>query len=184
MITGRITNSRFRTRIQEALARARSESRAYVHIEGLAADEVNIQPGQYIGNFIGFAAPWIELDSPDPLLAHVSKQVLDLELAYGAFCGLGHVVIAGPKYRPNVAEYAQAISGALSHSTYMQLLVQLSIDDWIGDEDSIAQNADYDPLSAWDAWNTLRTVCKYSNLLALGTLAYIPSSSAEAGCRR
>jgi protein arginine N-methyltransferase 5 len=169
MITAPITNSRFHKRVRHALARAASEKRSHVQIDPLTADEVNLHPGQHIAGVIAVASSWIEVESSDPLYAHVSKQVLDMELAYAAFCGLGHVIVAGPKNRQNVAEYAQVISAALSHSTYMQLLIQLPIHDWVGDENTVTENLLYDPLSAWDAWNTIRTVCRYNAQLAIGT---------------
>jgi protein arginine N-methyltransferase 5 len=168
MITARITNSRFHKRIQEAIARARSEKRLHIHIDALTADEVNIRPGQYMSSVIAFVSTWIEVETADSLLAHVSRQVLDLELAYAAFCGLSHVVIPSPKFQENIAEYAQAINTALSRATYMQLLIQLSIDDWVGDENSLTENVMYDAFSAWDSWNTIRTVCKYNTQLAIG----------------
>ena len=169
MVTSRITNSKFHRRVQDTIARARHEGRATVHIEGLTADEVNLRPGAFISGLIAFVSPWIELDASDSLVAHVSKQILDLELAYAAFCGLGHVVIAGPKRQGDVAAFAQAISTALSHGSYMQLLIQLPVDEWTGDEANAAANVSYDAFSAWDAWNTIRSVCKYNAQLAVGT---------------
>lgn len=168
MISSRITNTRFYKRIQDTLAQARSEKRVYVHIEPLTADEVNIQPGHYVSNVVAFASPWVEVDAADRLLAHVSRQILDLELSYAAFCGISHVVLAGPRQRENIAEYAQAIGTALGHATYMQLLIQLPIDDWVGDETSVTENLAYDAFSAWNSWNTIRTVCKYNTQLGIG----------------
>jgi len=170
MITGRISNSRFHKRILQTIKQARSEQRQHIHLEGLAADEVNVTPGPHISGVIALVSPWIEIESSDPLVAHISKQVLDIELAYAAFCGLGHVVVPGPKVRSDVAAYAQAISTALAHSTYMQILIQFPIDEWVGAKDDMAENILYDPLSAWDAWNTIRTVCRYSTQLAIGAL--------------
>ncbi|KAA8896874.1 PRMT5 arginine-N-methyltransferase-domain-containing protein [Sphaerosporella brunnea] len=167
MITGSITNSRFHKRVLRTLAQAASEKRLQVHLDPLTADDVNLHPGPHISGVIAVTSSWIEVESPDPLYAHVSKQVLDMELAYAAFCGLGHVVVGGPKTRQNIAEYAQAISAALSHSTYMQLLIQLPIDDWVGDREALTTNLLYDPLSAWDAWNTIRTICRYSAQLTI-----------------
>ena len=168
MISSRITNSRFCKRIQDTLAQARSEQRVHVHIEPLTADEVNIQPGHYVPSVVALASPWIEVDATDRLLAHVSRQILDLELSYAAFCGISHVVLAGPRQRENIAEYAQAIATALAHATYMQLLIQLPIDDWVGDENSVTENLAYDAFSAWNSWNTIRTVCKYNAQLGIG----------------
>lgn len=103
------------------------------------------------------ASPWIQVDSEDPLFAHVSKQVLDIELAYAAFCGMQQVIIPGPKSSTDVGGYALAINQALSHSPYMQILIQLPMAD-----------SSSDPFAVWDAWNTVRTVCRYHNLLGVG----------------
>jgi len=180
MVTGCISNSRFHKRILRTTEQARSERRRHVHIKGLTADEVNLAPGPHISGVISLVSPWIEIESTDPLIAHISKQVMDIELAYAAFCGLGHVVIPGPKIRSDVAAYAQAISTALSHSAYMQLLIQFSIDEWVGDEDNLSENMLYDSLSAWDAWNTIRTVCRYNTQLAVGTLNCRPNMEGQA----
>jgi protein arginine N-methyltransferase 5 len=168
MVTARITNSKFQTRVMAAMGQARANNRPHVHIDALTDDEVNIYPGLHVSNVIALASPWVEIDINDPLLSHVSKQVLALELAYAAFCGLSHVIIPGPNGRENAGEYAQAIQNALSYGTYLQLLVQLPIDDWVGDDSSGAGNLVYDPFSAWDVWNTIRTVCKYHSMLSIG----------------
>lgn len=169
MVTSRITNSKFHKRVQESIARARADARPTAHIDGLTFDEVNLRPGSFVSGIIGTVSPWIEIDSLDPIVAHAGKQVLELELAYAAFCGLGHVIVPGPRRQGDVAAFAQAISTALAHGTYMQLLVQLPVDDWAGDEGNSAENSSYDAFSSWDAWNTIRTVCKYSSQLTIGS---------------
>lgn len=114
-----------------------------------------MEPGDHMQSVTGFASTWIEVDAADPLLAHVSKQALQMELAYAAFVGLTYVVVPGPRAPETAADYAQVISASLAHSPYMQLLVNLPLSE--GD----------DELTTWDAWNTLRTICKYHPQLGL-----------------
>lgn len=163
MVGAQITNSTFRTRIEAALTNARLDSRWHPRLEGLDADEVNMEPGDHMGGVVAFASSWIEVDAADSLLAHVSKQALEMELAYAAFCGLAHVVIPGPRSRESASEYAQAVSNALSHGPYMQILVQIPMVE----QDPAKMVAD-DDLSAWDTWHTIRSICKYHSQLAVG----------------
>ncbi|KAI5795070.1 PRMT5 arginine-N-methyltransferase-domain-containing protein [Geopyxis carbonaria] len=172
IIGGQISNSKFRTRVEGILTQAALNQRKHVYVNSLTADEVNISPGHYIPSFVAFASPWIEVDAVDPLLAHVSRQVLNIELAYAAFCGVAHVVIPGPKLSSTASEYGQAICAALTHATYMHLLVQMPIEYQ-------KDGASYDELASWDNWNTIRTICKYSSQLqlALQMTPRLPHSS-------
>lgn len=165
MITTHITNINFRTRVEESIFSARTENKSHFHIESLDATEVNLHPGDHISQVIAFTSSWIDLDSDDSLVAHVSRQVLIHELEYAAFCGASNVVIAGPKRRTNVAQYAQVISAALTTGAYMQLLVHLPMAE---EEGSVANAGEaYDEFAMWDVWNTIRTVCKYNSRLSL-----------------
>lgn len=141
------------------LEQAVNDKRRHIHIDSLNANEVNIAPGNSVNSAIAFASPWIEIDSSDPLVAHVSKQCLDIELAYAAFCGFSQVVLPGPKSPESIAEYSQAVHQALGHSAYVQLLIQIP-----------AHYSSSNELSAWDTWNSIRTVCKYSSQLGVGML--------------
>lgn len=165
MITTHITNINFRTRVEQSISSARAENKFHFHIESLDAAEVNLHPGDHISQVIAFTSSWIDLDSDDSLVAHVSRQVLIHELEYAAFCGASNVVIAGPKRRTNVAQYAQVISAALTTGAYMQLLIQLPMAE---EEGSVANAGEaYDEFAMWDVWNTIRTVCKYNSRLSL-----------------
>lgn len=165
MITTHITNINFRNRVEQSISSARLENKSHFHIESLDAEEVNLHPGDHISQVIAFTSSWIDLDSDDSLVAHVSRQVLIHELEYAAFCGASNVVIAGPKRRTNIAQYAQVISVALTKGAYMQLLIHLPMAE---EEGSVANAGEaYDEFAMWDVWNTIRTICKYNSRLSL-----------------
>lgn len=170
LITTHITNALFRARVERALSHAVAKRMRHIQIEPLTADDVNIQPGDFVAGLMAFSAPWIDVDSDDELLSHVSRQVLNLELDYAAFCGVGHVVVAGPKLDANIVKYAQAIDKALSHSAYMQLLVQLEFEGGLKGSSGnfVPEDTSSGVFSQWDVWNTVRTVCKYNAQLSIG----------------
>jgi len=65
----------FRGRVEQTLSEASTQGKSLVGIRSMEDDEVNIHPAEYVQQVVAFTAPWIELDSNDPLVAHVSKQV-------------------------------------------------------------------------------------------------------------
>lgn len=69
---------RFRERVEKSLAEANAEGNSLMGLRSMDDNEVNIHPAEYMHQLVVFTAPWIELDSDDPLMAHVSKQVLSL----------------------------------------------------------------------------------------------------------
>lgn len=166
MISARISNNNFRARIEEVLSSAAAEKRTHLNVGSFDAEEVTIHPGDHMAQVIAFTSDWLQIDSDDPLVSHVSKQGLLHELDYAAFCGISNVVIAGPKKRENISQYAQVINTALSKGAYMQLLVLLPMAEEKSDDSVQAQG--YDEFSTWDIWNTIRTVCKYNTRLSVG----------------
>ena len=165
MITTFITNTNFRSRINQILLNAAAEKRTHMKIDSLDAEEVTVHPGDHISQVIGFASPWLEFDSDDSLVSHVSKQALLYELDYAGFCGIGNVVISGPRKKENVSQFAQVVNTALSASGYAHLLILLPLAE---KPSSVVEGDKYDEFSAWDTWNTIRTVCKYNSRLSLG----------------
>ena len=161
-------------------------------IPPLSPVDTPLTPSDTISQLLGVASPWIDLCSPDPLIANISRQVLNLEIAYAAFCGVGNVIIHGPKlnigqsYTDGLANYARAVLEALNVGSYLQISVMLPIvygresdgDDEIGSLDSLAREeysktADsgtdkHELFASWDAWNIIRTVCKYHSRLFVG----------------
>jgi type II protein arginine methyltransferase len=143
---------------------------------------------------IGVISPWIDLASPDPVIADVSIQVLKLELAYAAFCGITYVLVPGPRMRTSaddgsgLVQFGRAILDGLTLGPWMSLyiwmpLIDHSDDDTedIGDLSPFARQqftgqADgstrrLDLFGTWEAWSTIRSICKYSSRLSVGEYA-------------
>ena len=198
MLTFPLTTPHFHSRVLSILSTAFSNAStsggnisqsnaSAVHIEALSPADSQLTPDSSISSIIGVASSWIDPGSPDPIIADVSHQVLRLELAYAAFCGVSYVIVPGPRVNSScdVAAYARAILDGLSQGPYMQLYVWTSTHpdpsqtaDQVGDlasfarrEYVVAQERDEDPtdlLSTWQAWDQVRTICEYSTRLSLG----------------
>lgn len=196
MLTTPITSPLFHSRVLTLLStylidlKEGNNSKAETPIiSSLSPTDVAVTPGEVNSQLVSYASPWIDLSSPDPVVCHLSRQVLELEISYAGFCGLRIVVIPGPKmlygnaYGEGVAQHAYAIHEALAIS-HMQILVQLPMmeppDQDTGEvEGSLTPftRAEYieegvkpkhDLMGTWDAWQIIRTVCKYNLRLFVG----------------
>lgn len=162
-------------------------------IPALSAVDTSLTPGDTITHLLGVVSPWIDLCSPDPLIYDISRQVLELEVMYAAFCGLGNVIIQGPKlhrgkiHSDGLMQYALAIQEALGASNYLQIEIKMPMAEPFDLDkecatDSLAYRCrdEYVDMTeggtsrktelygSWDAWNMIRTVCKYHNRLFVG----------------
>jgi protein arginine N-methyltransferase 5 len=197
MLTTPITNSHFHSRVLSLL---RSYSQV-VSDSSLSPDalplplvpalehlDTPLTPTDTISQLVTFSSSWIDLASPDPVIAYVSRQVFNLEIAYAAFCGVITVVVPGPRlsHGPNgVSRYARAIKEALLTGAYIQLHILMpmdgsnpsEIDEHVNDLSRFARPeykenggaGDHSsPVGAWDAWNAMRSVCRYHIRLSLG----------------
>lgn len=137
-------------------------------------------------------SPWIDLCSPDPLIADVSRQILALEIAYAAFCGVSYVIIPGPRLHygnlrsEGLMYYARAVQEIMNVGPYIQVHIWLRMTDQpdletesIGDLASFAreefvreleyeQHQKIDLFGTWDAWDSIRKMCKYHSRLFVG----------------
>jgi protein arginine N-methyltransferase 5 len=157
-----------------------------------------LTPDESIGQVIGLTSSWIDLGSPDPIIADVSRQVLKLELEYAAFCGVTYILIPGPHLRgqgvtnSGVSQYARAILDAISQGPYVNLYVWMPMIDH--SEEQIEQMGDLAPFSrqqyqlaedtstqrldlfgTWEAWDMIRSICKYHSRLCVGKHDRSPS---------
>jgi protein arginine N-methyltransferase 5 len=154
--------------------------------------DTKLTPDDSNSALIAVASSWIDLGSNDPLIANISLQVFNLEMAYAAFCGIQHVMLNGPLPGSNVVQYARAVSEALGMGPYIHLNVLLpmvgELEHESGDgthlaelanEQDVALPEEDDPsediYSSWDTWDTLRTVCNYDSRLSVGKS--IPAAS-------
>jgi len=147
--------------------------------------DTKLTPDDSNSALIAIVSSWIDLGSADPLIANISLQVFNLEMAYAAFCGIQHVMLNGPLQGSNVVQYARAVSEALGMGPYIHLNVLLpmmgELEHQSGDgthlaelanEQDVALPEEDDPsedvFSSWDTWDILRTVCDYDSRLSVG----------------
>jgi protein arginine N-methyltransferase 5 len=175
-------------------------------LEPLDPVDTPLTPGENISQLVALASTWTDLSSLDPLILNLSRQVLALEIAYAAFCGVGHVIIPGPK-RQNAdgfAQYARAIQEALNIGNYMSIQILLPMEGTTENAEEemgalgsfartshpnlaklhIKESPKLDLMGSWDAWNIIRTLCKYSSRLFVGKKCSNPLHRLEIGrCR-
>ena len=191
MLTSPITNDHFHTRVL-SLLRAHTQAAASATasaplplIAALESVDTPLGPTDTISQLVTYSSAWIDLSSPDPVIAHLSRQVLHLEVAYASFCGAVNVVVPGPRLsygQQGVAQYARAIKEAMSTGAYVQFHILMPVDGTIAtvdDQDELgdlrrfarpefsAPQPTTNAWSSWEAWNTIRSVCKYHSRLSL-----------------
>ena len=190
MLTTPITTSHFRTRIQELISDHLSENHSFPAVPALTDLDTDLAPGEFTAHLLAFTSPWIDVCSPDPLMADISKQILFMEVAYAAFCGIEYVFIEGPVLHhqdvltQGITQYARAIRECLSIGSHLQISIVLPMcydpagdskvyddlaprDQYLDDaEEQRSEKIDY--FGTWDAWNTTRSVCSYNSRLFVG----------------
>lgn len=197
MLTTPITTPLFQSRVLALLSNhlsdikdGRCDGHVTPTIPSFSATDTTLDPSEIISHLVGIASPWIDLSSPDPVVYNISRQVLELEISYAAFCGLGYVVVPGSKLQyessqgQGVAQYAYAIQEALALNNHTHILVHLPMmyhpDQDVEDvQGSLAPftrpeyieeggRSKYDFLRTWDAWHVIRSVCNYHARLFVG----------------
>lgn len=190
MLTSPVTNDHFHTRVLSLLnsytQNTSDASQPLPLVPALDHPDTPLGPSDTIGQLLVFTSSWIDLSSPDPVIAHLSRQVFHLEIAYAAFCGATNIVVPGPRLahgQNGVSQYARSIKEALATASYVQLHVQLPMDgtrsstdeEELGDFTRFArseyviqgQSKNITPWSSWDAWNTIRSICTYHTRLCV-----------------
>lgn len=194
MLSSPITNDHFHTRVLSLLrsytqnASSTSQPQPLPLIAALKNLDTPLGPTDTISQLVTYSSSWIDLSSPDPVIAHLSRQVLHLEVAYASFCGAVNIVVPGPRLshgQNGVAQYARAVKEAMSTGAYVQFHILMPVDgtktavddqEELGDlkrfarpEFDAQQNNSTDTWSSWEAWNTIRSICKYHSRLSLGS---------------
>jgi protein arginine N-methyltransferase 5 len=199
MLTTPITTPHFHSRVLSLLSShlsfcetSKNEPPAPI-IPPFNSVDTPLTPGDTVTQLIGYSSPWIDLCSPDPLIASISRQVLTMEVAYAGFCGIGNIIIPGPRLYSNspsntngLIQFARAIYEALTVGSYVQMAIQVPMfpqgeaqKGLIGDLAPFAREScslppqssadnDTDLFGTWDAWNVIRSVCKYNSRLSVG----------------
>ncbi|PWY84906.1 protein methyltransferase RmtC [Aspergillus heteromorphus CBS 117.55] len=171
----------------------------------LTPGDTHLTPCDVMTQLVGVTSRWIDLCSPDPLIADISRQVLMREVAYAAFCGIGYLLVPGPKLHhrelnsEGLIYYARAIQDALNLGPYIQFhiwmpmvdkpdlelmemgdLAPLARPEFLGDP-SAAESSKVDPFGTWDAWDIIRRTCRYHSRLvvALSMPRHLPPMSVQ-----
>lgn len=189
LVSVRITNEDFQNKVLDHVDAYRASlphdfdvtSDTIPLIPLLTPEYTELTPETCMPFMLAQVSPWLDLASPDPLISHVSRQVLNQEIAYASFCGFQNILIPGPGHEhnqlriANVPQYARAIAHALTLSPYCQLHIALplipphAVD--VSDKSLAhrhrakvrAKAAEHnEELSVWDAWNTTRAICGHS----------------------
>lgn len=227
MLTVPITTPFFNLRVLnliiEYIARRGSDAGtlAVPTVPPLSALDTNLAPGEKVTQMLGVVSPWIDLCSPDAVIYNISRQILEMEVAYAAFCGIGNLILPCPKlhhgknHATGVAQYAHAVKKALEVGSFIHLSVTLPMmdnphdvveetqgslalyarpeyvgvmdneSDYIQDANaplltapeellkirprkSVHVSSKHDYFGTWDAWNVIRTICRYSSRLFVG----------------
>ncbi|PYH44520.1 protein arginine N-methyltransferase [Aspergillus saccharolyticus JOP 1030-1] len=173
-------------------------------IPELGPADTHLTPNEAMTQLVGVTSSWIDLCSPDPLIADISRQVFMLEVNYAAFCGIGYLLVPGPKLHHNDAHseqiiyYARAMQDAINVAPYIQFHVwtqMVDSPDLQGDKitdlaslarrefvrDAVAPVSRVDPFGTWDAWDIIRRVCRYHTRLvvALSLPKQLPPMSVQ-----
>ncbi|OAA63075.1 protein arginine N-methyltransferase HSL7 [Cordyceps fumosorosea ARSEF 2679] len=196
-----ITNQSFRKRIfklvedhMNQLAKSKSESTTIVTaaqadptIPPLTPEDTSLFPSQAVNTYTGCISPWIDLSSPNPIIASVSRQVLNLEINYASFCGLRIVMIPPPERdgsrgagNSGLAQYARAVQEALNIGANMSFAVQMPMYREPGIDGGVETLSRLNPVSqvppvaheidiftTWDSWHNVRSACSYNLRLFL-----------------
>ncbi|KAE9380200.1 Skb1 methyltransferase [Stipitochalara longipes BDJ] len=219
MLTSPITSPHFHTRVLTLISTYLSEISMLESadvvttkstppapiIPPLTPVDTPLTPGETVSQLIAYSSPWIDLCSSDPLISNISRQVLNIEIAYASFCGVGNIIIPGPRSyssgstnNDGLIQYARAIQEALTIGSYIQMALHIpmygndEIKDMTGDLRPFARDhnsaakakasKEIDLFETWDAWNLIRSVCKYSSRLsvALSLPRQLPIESLQA----
>lgn len=192
-LTTPITTSAFHARVlgqleayQEAVSQHGDHSSIPLPtIAPLSLKDTTLTPQDSNHSLVGLVSTWIALGSPDPVIAHISREILNLEVAYAAFCGINSILVYGPTWTTEIMQFARDTQEALGLGPYVQLHILLAMSGELefdyGDGTHLSEMAsdvsihEDDEISgepevyeAWDWWNTIRTLCKYSHKLSLG----------------
>ena len=101
----------------------------------LTASDTFVAPEKFSSQLLGIVSPWIDLCSSDPAVYHVSRQVLQAEIAFASFCGINVLTLPIPsstnrlKSSQGISLYANAIKESLDSFPYMNFAVSLPMMD-------------------------------------------------------
>ncbi|KAI6841978.1 Skb1 methyltransferase [Hortaea werneckii] len=159
-------------------------------ITPLSPADSHLTPSDANSAIIGVVSPWIDLSSRDPLIAHVSKHILGMEVAYAAFCGISNLIIHGPVSSEGTMQYARAVLEALGMGPYVQIhvllpmtgelevdvegtpLAELARDEYSAnasddDGEDVGDEGEPELYGSWEVWDAMRGLCSYHGRLSI-----------------
>ena len=207
-LTTPITTDVFHARVRSLLSnhlyndsQEANSSQSTPTVPCLSIDDTYLAPEGISPQLLGVVSPWINLCSPDPAVYDISRQVLKLEVAFAAFCGLNALVLPAPRLHPGtrggITRYATAAQEALDIGCYIHFSLRMPIMDSPEDVASLAEGSNlsdlerpqyapnksgvdaeasrkHDFFGSWDAWNVVRSLCRYNARLLVGKVSSIP----------
>ncbi|KAI8960604.1 Skb1 methyltransferase [Daldinia sp. FL1419] len=189
-VTTPITNETFHQRVVELVKASLSDPR-YNEKAGsildpvvppLTTEDTTLYPGTYTSGLVAYSSPWIDLCSPNHVVSSISRQVLNLEVAYANFCGARSIIIPGPREDSvktgngqGIAQYARAIQESFSIGTRVNVIIHIPMYREPGLEENVSlislldgnanqtsnTEQEIDLFSSWDSWHIIRSVCEY-----------------------
>ena len=181
-----ITNAQFDTRVIAQLKRSydavsqdnKSFTTPMPAISPLSPEDTTLTPNDSNMSFVAKVSPWIDLDSYDHVGFQVFRQVLNIEVAYAAFCGINNIILHAPKSHGNMVQFARAVREALGLGPYVHVHILFQMTD--GEQLDSARSLHHSQSSrqpeleehslydAWEAWSTIQGICSYSHKLSVG----------------
>ncbi|KAM0284528.1 hypothetical protein ACHAQH_001894 [Verticillium albo-atrum] len=188
-VTTPVTNNVFHSRVVELAkshlalveqAGPNAQTLADPIIPPLTPKDTALFPSPVVNTYIAYTSPWIDLASTNPVIASISRQVLNLEVAYANFCGVRSVVVPGPRNdasknggNQGLAQFGRALQEAMTVGSRLNFLVHIpmyrepgleekvdTLSVLLGEEKQAAQEIDV--YSTWDSWHVIRTICEYN----------------------
>lgn len=197
-VTTPVTNDNFRERVTELATKSCAELQnseiPSCHpdpiVPPLTTEDTSLFPGHSTSGLIAYSSPWIDLCSDNPAISSISRQVLNLEVAYANFCGVRTIIFPGPRQDAvkagnsrGLAQYARAIQETLLIGTRMNFVIHLPMYREPGLEEATStlsseldnskaaaanEQDDIDIFSSWDSWHLIRSTCDYDSRLFVG----------------
>ncbi|KAJ9623059.1 hypothetical protein H2203_005991 [Taxawa tesnikishii (nom. ined.)] len=178
MMTSPISTPAYRVKVQELVddylltvledESVDAESVPMPLVPPLTPEYTTLTPDETISSLLMTTSPWIDLASSDPAIAHVSRQVFNQEVAYAAFCGVNNIMVpalgTGPYVQLQIVmPMSQDIKEGKPEDP--QHFVHKARVDYREDGDGV--NPVSEAYGSWDAWDLIRSTCRYHGRLSV-----------------
>ncbi|KFA47760.1 hypothetical protein S40293_07133 [Stachybotrys chartarum IBT 40293] len=200
-VTTPVTNEHFRSRVfdlvsahlqtlekaGETATSSNTASRADPILPPLTPEDTGLFPSPAVNIYMACVSPWIDLCSTNPIIAKISRQVLNLEVNYANFCGVKSIIVPGPQRdaakgpgNQGLAQYSRAILESLTIGSRLSFLIHIpmyreprsgepvtTLSSLQPAADAKTAEEEVDIFTTWDSWHHIRSVCNYSMRLSV-----------------